>query len=175
MSELLIGCGRRRDKFLYDKKRKKWDGLVTLDINPGHNPDVVHDLEELPYPFEDNQFSEIHAYEVLEHTGRQGDYRFFFAQFSEFWRILEPDGVLYATVPLADSPWAWGDPSHTRIISNCTLAFLDQAEYKAQIGVTAMTDFRYLYKADFDPIYLQKAGDSFHFALKAIKPSRHGA
>ena len=29
-------------------------------------------------PFGDDAFDEIHAYEVLEHTGRQGDWRFFF-------------------------------------------------------------------------------------------------
>ena len=107
MKELLIGCGSNIDKRLALENHFGWGNLVTLDINPDHNPDVVWDLEKLPLPFEDNEFDEIHAYEVLEHTGSQGDYKFFFAQFHEFWRILKKDGVLFVTCPLWNGKWAW--------------------------------------------------------------------
>jgi SAM-dependent methyltransferase len=166
--ELLIGAGSSRVK-QFHLGESEWKELITLDINEDHNPDVVHDLEVLPYPFEDNQFDEIHAYEVLEHTGAQGDYKFFFAQFSELWRILKPDGVLYATVPEWKSIWAWGDPSHKRIINEGTIVFLSQKEYEQQVGITAMSDFRYLYKADFNIVHASYEGDQFCFALRAIK------
>ena len=88
--ELLIGAGNNRDKKITFKDiPSEWSGeLVTLDIDPECNPDIIHDLNDLPMPFDDDMFDEIHAYEVLEHTGRQGDWLFFFNQFSEFWRIL---------------------------------------------------------------------------------------
>lgn len=141
-------------------------------MNDDHKPDVVHDLTVLPLPFEDDTFDEIHCYEVLEHTGQQGDWRFFFAQFSEFWRILKPDGVLLGTSPAPGSAWAWGDPGHTRVLSPEAFTFLVQRQYTAQVGVTPMTDYRFVYKADFEPRLLQVEGTGFHYILQAIKPSR---
>jgi SAM-dependent methyltransferase len=173
--ELLIGCGRRREKLMYNQNSfelSQWQGLVTLDINLDHKPDVCHDLTSLPYPFDDNTFDEIHAYEVLEHTGAQGDYKFFFAQWSEFWRIMKPNGLFFATVPSRKSVWAWGDPSHTRVVQPESLSFLSQAAYERDVGSTPMSDFRYLYKADFDGVGLAENADTCRFVLRAIKPAR---
>jgi SAM-dependent methyltransferase len=170
--ELLVGAGSRRIKHLVWQGRSEWTALVTLDINADHKPDVVHDLTVLPLPFADDTFDEIHAYEVLEHTGQQGDWRFFFAQFSEFWRILKPDGVLIGTSPAPGSDWAWGDPGHTRVMSKEAMTFLVQRQYTAQVGVTPMTDYRFVYKADFEPRLLRVEGAGFHYILQAIKPSR---
>lgn len=170
--ELLIGCGSQRDKRLALKAGQGWDGLITLDNNRDHNPDWVWDLRNLPLPFADDSLDEIHAYDVLEHTGTQGDYRFFFAQFSDFWRMLKPDGILFAIVPSPDSIWAWGDPSHTRILHPQNVGFLDQTAYD-QVGKSPISDFRYLYKADFKAIHLvSEQGGSTQFALQAVKPSR---
>lgn len=175
--ELLLGCGASRECRIGVEGRKDWTHLVTLDHNPDHKPDVVHDLEVRPYPFEDDTFDEIHAYEVLEHIGQQGDWRMFFAQFSELWRILKPGGFLVATCPSYRSMLAWGDPSHRRIITSVTLAFLDQEEYQLQVGNTVMSDFRHWYKADFAiawaDLHAEATGGTFGFVLKAMKPSRY--
>lgn len=170
--ELLIGAGSARDKRVFTQGKEQWEDLITLDNNPHHKPEVLWDLTRLPLPFEDNQFDEIHAYEVLEHTGNQGDYRFFFAQFSEFWRILKPDGKLFGSCPHWKSIWAWGDPSHTRVIQKEQFMFLSQQEYKNQIGKTPMSDFRYIYKADFETEMAQETEVHLLFALRAVKPSR---
>jgi SAM-dependent methyltransferase len=169
--ELLIGCGPNRDKRLGNGP--DWSGLLTLDSNPVHAPDVIWDLEQLPLPFEDDSFDEIHAYEVLEHTGSQGDWRFFFDQWSDFWRILKPGGMFYGTVPHWRSPWAWGDPSHKRLVMpEHQFVFLSQSEYAKQAGKTPMSDFRFYYKADFDLESCEWEGESYWFSLRAIKPSR---
>lgn len=170
--ELLIGAGSARDKRVFTQGKEQWEDLITLDNNPHHKPEVLWDLTRLPLPFEDNQFDEIHAYEVLEHTGNQGDYRFFFAQFSEFWRILKPDGKLFGSCPHWKSVWAWGDPSHTRVIQKEQFMFLSQQEYKNQIGKTPMSDFRYIYEADFETEMAQETEVHLLFALRAVKPSR---
>jgi len=159
-----------------DGRPDDWTNLVTLDINADHKPDVVHDLTVLPLPFEADTFDEIHAYEVLEHTGQQGDWRFFFAQFAEFWRILKPGGLLVGTSPSAKSNWAWGDPGHTRIMSPECLTFLVQTEYTAQVGKTPMTDYRFVYQADFNLVHSRNGLQRFEYVLEAVKPSRinHG-
>lgn len=175
MKELLIGCGADHHKRLALDNVHEWQGeLVTLDNNPDHNPDVVHDLNVHPLPFEDNSFDSIHAYEVLEHLASLGDYKFFFAEFSEYWRILKPGGMFYATVPDLRSPWLFGDPSHTRVISQESIGFLSQAMYEEYVGKTAMSDFRYLYSADFHAEATGHENSTFSFVLRAIKPCPDG-
>lgn len=167
--ELLLGCGNNRDKKItFPEIPDEWTELVTLDIDESTNPDVIHDLNAFPYPFEDNTFDEIHAYEVLEHCGKQGDWRFFFNQFEELWRILKPGGYFCASVPMWDCEWAWGDPGHTRIITKGSLIFLSQKEYK-QLGKTAMTDYRPYYNADFDLIAKSESDTAFGFVIRAVK------
>ena len=172
MSELLIGCGNSRTKKI-DPSGNGWSDLTTLDHDPHCGADVIHDLESFEeWPFEDSRFDEVHAYDVLEHLGRQGDYRKFFHDFAEIYRVLKPDGLLLAKCPSWNSIWAWGDPSHTRIISSASLVFLDQHEYQKQVGNTPMTDFRWLWKGDFELVGADDNGNDFKFGLKAHKPAR---
>jgi len=169
--ELLIGCGSNWKKRLTVDGTEDWTSLTTLDYNEMHKPDIEWDLMNMPLPFADDSFDEIHAYEVLEHTGQQGDYKFFFAQFSEFYRLLKSNGHLLVTCPSKNSKWALGDPSHTRVLQPENLLFLHQPQY-AEVGITPMSDFRNIYKADFDIVHCSDNGNAFDFALKAIKPSR---
>ena len=169
MSELLIGCGNSRVKKLtFAEIPDKWTDLTTLDIDPSTKPDVVHNLDVMPLPFADNSFDEIHAYEVLEHCGRQGDWKFFLDQFGEFYRILKPGGVFCATVPMWDSPWAWGDPGHTRVITKGSLVFLNREEY-SQVGQTAMTDYRPFMACDFVTLAVSENENTMGFVLQARK------
>lgn len=169
--ELLIGCGAARDRRLTVDGSRAWSNLTTLDHNAEHNPDVVWDLNHpdfLPREWVD-AFDEIHAYEVMEHVGQQGDYKTFFNQFSAIHRVLKNGGHFFATCPSRHSPWAWGDPSHTRIMQPEQLVFLSQEQYVKQVGKTAMSDFRHIYKADFEVVYANEDKNDFCFILRAIK------
>jgi len=173
--ELLLGAGRNLAKKITVGGESEWANLTTLDINPDHMPDIMADLEHLPYDWAaDDSYDEIHAYEVMEHLGKQGDWRFFFAQWSEFWRMLKPGGFFAGTCPARDSVWAWGDPSHSRVIQPESLVFLCQPKY-AQVGITPMSDFRHVYKADFEIIHAEIKDDTFVYVLQAVKPSRVSA
>jgi len=165
LRELLLGCGSRtKIKKIHKEGSAEYQNVTTVDINKDHSPDIVWDLNELPYPFEAESFDEIHCYDVLEHLGSQGDYKFFFAQFNEFWRILRPNGIICGTVPKADSVWAWGDPGHTRVITKESFIFLDRRNYK-QIGESPMTDYRFIYKGDFQLIHEEYKSEIFYFGL----------
>ena len=83
-TELLLGAGNTRQKLLGMPGHAHWSNLTTLDVDPDCKPDVLHDMDSKHMPFDDNSFDEIHAYEVLEHIGRQGDWRGFLAEFSEY-------------------------------------------------------------------------------------------
>ena len=165
MKELLIGCGHSREKRL-GIGGKEWQNLVTLDMSAHVNPDVVHDLEVLPYPFADEEFDEIHAYEVLEHCGSQGDYQFFFAQFREFDRILKPGGIVCITCPNWGGRWAWGDPGHKRILGFEQFIYLDKSVYQDGAKTTSMTDYSHLWQGDLRIIAANTDGDGGRWILR---------
>jgi SAM-dependent methyltransferase len=173
LRELLIGCGSRRDKRLVSPgESEEWGDLTTLDINADHKPDVVWDLNVRPLPFADDTFDTIRAFDVLEHLGRQGDYRAFFDEWSEWWRLLKPGGIFYGISPHWSSAWAWLDPGHTRAMGPELFLFLSQPNYEVEVGYTPMSDYRFCFRADFDLIHSVVDGGAFQFGLRAIKPSR---
>jgi SAM-dependent methyltransferase len=69
------------------------ENYVNLDWNSLTQVDVSHNLNELPYPFDDNSFDEILASHVLEHLDRPFDIM------TEMHRILRPGGLLHIKVP----------------------------------------------------------------------------
>lgn len=166
--DILLGCGHSTAR-LFGTTRKSWDDLVRVDINPDVKPDVEWDCNNIPLPFSDNSADEIHAYNVLEHLGKQGDYNFFFEQFNDFWRILRPGGLLCATVPVYNSIWALGDPGHTRIINLGTLSFLNQSAYD-DCDKSMRTDYRNIYNGDFKVEFIKAdKTQTLYFVLKALK------
>jgi SAM-dependent methyltransferase len=168
--ELLLGCGNSREKLLgLGGEKLEWRNLTTLDCTGECQPDIIWDLNICPWPIEDNSYDEIHAYEVMEHLGAQGDYLSFFAHFTEIWRILKPDGHFFATVPSRFSVWLWGDPGHRRAIMRESLIFLEQKNYQQQVGRTHMADYRHVWKGDFKVIASGDDHVKHTFALRAIK------
>jgi SAM-dependent methyltransferase len=146
---------------------------TTLDLNPECKADIRFDLGEIEYglqiPVGTASFDEIHIYQTLEHFGRQGNHPGFFATFREFWRILKPGGLLYGDTPALHSPWLWGDPGHTRIISVQTLSFLTRRSYE-ELGKTTSTDYRRF----VDPcwwliLHAQDEADRFGFVMKKVE------
>lgn len=173
MAELLLGCGHSREKRIGVNGGHEWKALTTLDMNPNCGADHEWNLERLPLPFADNSYDEIHAYEVLEHVGAQGDWKFFFAQFADFWRILKPDGFLCFSCPVPFSAAHTIDPGHTRFIAPNTITYLNQPVLTELIGKVPLTDYRYFYRADFDLVEdVRTQDDNNYFILRAIKPSR---
>ncbi len=170
MKSLLIGCGHSRTKQIITPIGKGWDELVTLDMTKDVNPTVVHNLEKLPYPFKNDEFDEIHAYEVMEHIGKQGDWKFFFNQFDEFARITKHYGFFAFTSPKLGSMWLWGDPGHTRYIGPEAMVFLNRDEYEKQAGKTAMTDYRAYFRSNWKMIFFKEAEHSNFIGLQNIKP-----
>lgn len=91
-------------------------GYVNLDIAPLPGVDVVHDLEELPLPFEDASFDEVVCKDILEHLD-------FVAVLRELHRIMKPGGRLHVTSPHFTSPAVYIDPTHRTAFSIETLRF----------------------------------------------------
>ena len=181
-----MGCGNNRDKKLIPPDApEKFDFLVTTDIDHNCHPDFLCDLNihgdltcglknflayDRGYAGDFDFFDEIHVYDVLEHTGTQGDFTFFFEQFAEFHKWLKPGGYFCGILPRYNSVWAFADPGHRRVIPIETFVFLDQDEYTLQVGTTAMTDYRAYWKRSFKMIDAGwYAEHQAYFVLQAIK------
>jgi SAM-dependent methyltransferase len=96
-ARLNLGCGRK-----YQPE------ALNLDFNRETQPDVVHDLNQIPWPLPDNHFGEVLAYDVIEHLDQ------FIPVMEEIHRVCRDGAVVRITVPHFSSPEAYTDPTHRR-------------------------------------------------------------
>ena len=80
-----IGCS--------DKKRK---GFIGMDNRILDGVDYVHDIEDVPWPFDDCQFYSINASHVLEHIKPWK----IFEVMNEAWRVTQVGGGMDIRVPI---------------------------------------------------------------------------
>jgi len=101
------------------------EGAVNLDITDRTKPDVVHDLNEHPWPFPADRFDEILGYDVLEHV------RDVVAFMQEVHRVARRGAVVRLTVPHFSSGNAWRDPTHVRAFSYASLDYFTEGHPNA--------------------------------------------
>ena len=79
---------------------------VNLDITTDTNPDVVHDLNVLPWPFDSDRFQEVLMYDVLEHL------QDVVAAMEEIHRVSQNGAIVRISVPHFSSANTFTDPTH---------------------------------------------------------------
>ena len=92
---LNLGCGN-----------KHLPNAINLDITPDTNPDIVHDLDQMPWPLPDNHFTEVVIYDVIEHVDNV------IACMEEVHRVCKPGAVVKISVPHFSCANAFTDPTH---------------------------------------------------------------
>ncbi|MFX1260338.1 MAG: methyltransferase domain-containing protein [Promethearchaeota archaeon] len=116
--KLNLGCGR--------DIRKGW---INLDIIEKEGVDVIHDLNKLPLPFEDEKFDDVLCKDVLEHV----DY---LPLINDIHRILKKGGRLLIKVPHFTSKSSYGDPTHINLFSTRSFYyFVNQDMFTYDIAV----------------------------------------
>jgi SAM-dependent methyltransferase len=124
---LSVGCGRQESD----------SNVIRLDISPDVKPDVVWNLDDYPYPFEDSRFTGIECLDVIEHLADIP------RVMEEFHRILKPQGVLRITTPHFSSANSYTDPTHRWHLSRFSfdyfceghdLSYYSRARYRQKSG-----------------------------------------
>jgi hypothetical protein len=72
-------------------------GYLNVDVEHWHGVDQLVDLNKLPWPWEDESFTEIRAVDILEHLGKITK----FEAVKELARITKGDGIVFLRVPSA--------------------------------------------------------------------------
>lgn len=110
-----IGCGGR-----------KLPGSVGIDILELPGVDVVHDLSQFPWPFEDSSFDLVFASHFLEHTHDV------IKTLEEIHRILAPGGRAVLQVPYFRCIDAVVDPTHTHFFASQSLDYVVEGTPQAR-------------------------------------------
>jgi predicted SAM-dependent methyltransferase len=113
--KLNIGCGFN-----------KLDGYLNVDQFPECAPDVLWNLEQTPWPFEESSVDEMVAHHVLEHLGQET--KVFFAVMQELYRLMRHDGLIRITVPHPNHPTFQSDPTHVRAFTYETFEMMNRAK-----------------------------------------------
>jgi predicted SAM-dependent methyltransferase len=108
MLKLDIGCGA-----------SKKEGFIGIDILPLKGVDIVHDLNLLPYPFEDNTVDEIWMDQVLEHLLNPLEV------VNELYRISKNGTRITIGVPYFRSFYATIDPTHRNFFGTNWFNYFD--------------------------------------------------
>jgi len=111
--KLNLGCGN-------DIKKD----YINLDKYPLDGVDIIHDIEQIPLPFDDDTFEQILCNDILEHV----DYP---RLIIELYRILKKEGILEIRVPHFTARSNYVDPTHKKLFSYRTLDFfVKNTKYK---------------------------------------------
>ena len=109
--KLNLGCGEKRIP-----------GYINVDKYG--NPDIKHDLESFPWPWETNSVSDIVLIHVLEHLGK--DVEIYFGVFKEMYRICNHGAKIKIIVPHFRHQFFYDDPTHVRIVTPLGLQLFSQ-------------------------------------------------
>ena len=110
--KLNLGCGFN-----------KINGFINVDVFTHCNPDIIHDLEIFPYPFEVNSIDEILFNHSLEHIGQNSN--IFLKIIKEIYRVCKDGALIQINVPHPRHDNFISDPTHVRAITPMTLKLFD--------------------------------------------------
>jgi len=135
-----------------------------INVDKYGKPDVHHDLEQFPWPWETSSVSNIILNHVLEHLGK--DVETYLGVIKEIYRISQDQADIYIAVPHPRHDDFMTDPTHVRAITPEGLKMFSKKVNEAWIsggfantplGIYLDVDFQ-LKSVDYtlDPSWMQK-------------------
>ena len=101
---------------------------TTLDMNAQDAPDVLHDLNQTPFPIASDTFDLVICLHVLEHVQNLVDAT------GELWRVCKPGGLVFVEVPYFTSVHFFTDPTHVHAFSSRSFDYYVEGSPLARFG-----------------------------------------
>ncbi len=141
-----FGCGQ-----------KKKEGYIGVDMRQLPGVDIVHDMNNAPYPFADSVADQILMDNVLEHLDDP------LRVMEEIYRISADGGQVVVSVPYFRSFYAVIDPTHKNFFGVWWFNYFDPShQFHSRYGYTT-AQYR-LDRLEFDREY-KNASPRFHHNL----------
>ena len=155
--KLNMGCGNN-----------KLDGWVNVDMFAECSPDVVCDLESLPWPWANDFAEQVLFSHSLEHMGR--DPRTFLGIIKELYRVCRDGAQVQIVVPHPRHDHFIHDPTHVRAITPGMLELFDRRLCdELQAAGSANTPFARYLDVDFELVVNQSVLDEPYASQYARK------
>lgn len=123
--------------------------FINADSFSECKPDILLDVEQADWAFEDNRFDYILMKHVLEHVGK--DFADFARIMRNLHRILSPAGILEIHVPHYRHETYWSDPTHVRAFTALTFRMMSKRQNDEWIAKRAnYTMLAYVMGVDFE-------------------------
>ncbi len=106
MTILDVGCGIR-----------KFPGSTGIDRLPGTAADIVHDLDQFPWPVPDSSFDQVRLIHVIEHVGDV------IRTLEEIHRIGRPGARVVIATPHYTDFSSFCDPTHRWHLNSYSLRY----------------------------------------------------
>lgn len=136
--KLNLGCGQRL-----------LAGFVNVDKEG--TPDIKHDLEQFPWPFEGGVATEVVLNHVLEHLGAVPEV--FIGVMKELYRVCGSGALVRIAVPHPRHDHFLGDPTHVRPITPEVLSlFSKQNCERWKAAGAANTPLALYHDIDFETV-----------------------
>jgi SAM-dependent methyltransferase len=103
---LHLGCGG-----------KKVSGAFGVDFDPKSEADIIHDLNEFPWPLESDSFDHVICEHVLEHLTD------LVHTMSEVYRVCRQGAIVEIVSPHFSSVNSWDDPTHKHHFTLATFEY----------------------------------------------------
>jgi hypothetical protein len=97
-----------------------------VNVDKYGNPNVLHDLEIFPWPWEDSSVCEVRLNHVLEHLGETTN--LYFGIIRELYRVCSAGAEIYIVVPHPRHSDFLDDPTHVRAVTPQGLELFSKAK-----------------------------------------------
>jgi len=137
---------------------KKYKDYINLDADFNCNPDILFDLENDIFPFEDSSIDKVIAHHILEHIGDG-----YFHVLKELYRICKHGAIIDIRAPHHNHEVFHNDPTHKRPITVEGMRLFSKKYNKYEIdrGGSSST-LGIIYNIDFEIVAFDYVYDSFY-------------
>lgn len=141
---LNLGCGER-----------EFPDCLNVDMRKTNICDLQMNLEKLPWPFPDERFESVFAFDIIEH------FTDVLGAMEEIHRVLKPGGIVYIHTSFWLSENSFTDPTHKHFFTLRSFNFFDPETEEGK-------KYHYYTKKKFKVEVAQVDHQELYFELRKI-------